>query len=35
MNPSLEKEIAAEIAALAAELGCSLELAGEGQEIAL
>jgi ribonuclease BN (tRNA processing enzyme) len=35
MNPSLEKEIAVEIAALAAELGCSIELAGEGQEIAL
>jgi hypothetical protein len=33
MNPSLEKEIAVEIAALAAELGCSIELAGEGQEL--
>ena len=35
MNPSLEKEIEAEIAALAAELDCSIELAGEGQELEL
>jgi ribonuclease BN (tRNA processing enzyme) len=35
MNPGLEKEIEVEIAALAAELGCSIELAGEGQELEL
>ncbi|MES0329026.1 MAG: MBL fold metallo-hydrolase [Dehalococcoidales bacterium] len=35
MNPDLEKEIEAEIAALAVELDCSIELAGEGRELEL
>jgi ribonuclease BN (tRNA processing enzyme) len=35
MNPGMEKEIEAEIAALAAELDCSIELAAEGRELEL
>ena len=35
MNPALEEEIAAELAAVAKEVGCSITLACEGMEISL
>jgi ribonuclease BN (tRNA processing enzyme) len=35
MNPALEKEIAAEIAAVARELGCSITMGYEGMELKL
>jgi phosphoribosyl 1,2-cyclic phosphodiesterase len=35
MNPYLEEEIAAELAAVAEELGCSITLAKEGMEISI